>query len=139
MRMQSEQVPIGNIPRSMTVSVRGENTRAAQPGDHVTISGVFLPLLRTGFRQAVQVCNDYELFSCACRSAKPFQYASVSQGLLSETYLEAHSITLMNKTEDDELGMEELTDDELRQITGVLKWGFVSCVHIDTRNVSRTE
>lgn len=50
---------------------------------------------------------------------------SVSQGLLSETYLEAHSITLMNKTEDDELGMEELTDDELRQITGVLKWGFV--------------
>lgn len=45
---------------------------------------------------------------------------SVSQGLLSETYLEAHSITLMNKTEDDELGIEDLTDDELRQITGVL-------------------
>lgn len=44
----------------------------------------------------------------------------MSQGLLSETYLEAHSITLMNKTEDDELGIEDLTDDELRQITGVL-------------------
>lgn len=55
--VQSDQVPVGNIPRSMTVSVRGENTRAAQPGDHVTISGVFLPLLRTGFRQAVQVCK----------------------------------------------------------------------------------
>lgn len=31
----------------------------------------------------------------------------------------------MNKTEDDELGVEELTDDELRQITGVLNGGFV--------------
>lgn len=40
------------------------------------------------------------------------------QGLLSETYLEAHSITLMNKTEDDELGSEELSDEELRSITG---------------------
>lgn len=32
--------------------------------------------------------------------------------------MEAHSITLMNKTEDDELGNEELTDEELRSITG---------------------
>lgn len=71
---------------------RGENTRLAQPGDHVAITGVFLPLLRTGFRQA-------------------------TQGLLSETYMEAHSITLMNKTEDDELGNEELTEEELRSIT----------------------
>lgn len=40
------------------------------------------------------------------------------QGLLSETYLEAHNITLMNKTEDDELGNDDLTDEELREITG---------------------
>lgn len=52
---QSDQVPVGNIPRSMTVYVRGENTRLAQPGDHVAITGIFLPLLRTGFSQAVQV------------------------------------------------------------------------------------
>uniref|UniRef100_A0A665WP77 DNA replication licensing factor MCM7 n=1 Tax=Echeneis naucrates TaxID=173247 RepID=A0A665WP77_ECHNA len=88
----SDQVPVGNIPRSMSVYARGENTRLAQPGDHVAITGVFLPLLSTGFKQAVQ-------------------------GLLSETYLEAHCITLMNKTEDDELGNEELTDEELRSIT----------------------
>uniref|UniRef100_A0A1A7W9R7 DNA replication licensing factor MCM7 n=1 Tax=Iconisemion striatum TaxID=60296 RepID=A0A1A7W9R7_9TELE len=88
----SDQVPVGNIPRSMTVYARGENTRLAQPGDHVAIVGVFLPLLRTGFSQAIQ-------------------------GLLSETFLEAHSITLMNKTEDDELGKDELTDEELRSIT----------------------
>uniref|UniRef100_A0A9J8CA51 DNA replication licensing factor MCM7 n=2 Tax=Cyprinus carpio TaxID=7962 RepID=A0A9J8CA51_CYPCA len=88
----SDQVPVGNIPRSMTIYARGENTRVAQPGDHVAVSGIFLPLLRSGFRQAVQ-------------------------GLLSETYLECHCITLMNKTEDDELGTEELSDEELRQIT----------------------
>lgn len=52
---QSDQVPVGNIPRSMSVFARGENTRLAQPGDHVAITGVFLPLLRTGFRQATQV------------------------------------------------------------------------------------
>lgn len=48
-------MPVGNIPRSMSVFSRGENTRIAQPGDHVAITGVFLPLLRTGFRQAQQV------------------------------------------------------------------------------------
>lgn len=37
---------------------------------------------------------------------------------MAETYLEAHSITLMNKTEDDELGKEDLSDEELRSITG---------------------
>ncbi|GCB82069.1 hypothetical protein scyTo_0021517, partial [Scyliorhinus torazame] len=38
-------------------------------------------------------------------------------GLLSETYLEAHRISQMNKTEDDELGAQELSEDELKQIT----------------------
>lgn len=40
------------------------------------------------------------------------------QGLLSETYMETHSITLMNKMEDDELGNEELTPEELSSISG---------------------
>lgn len=57
---------------------------------------------------------------CPPACADCFSHASLFQGLLSETYLEAHAITLMNKTEDDELGVEELTDDELRQITGLL-------------------
>lgn len=46
--------------------------------------------------------------------------------------MEAHSITLMNKTEDDELGVEDLTDDELRQITGELNGDsefFSVCLH----------
>ena len=44
---------------------RGEVTRLAGPGDHVTVTGVFLPMTRTGFRQ-------------------------ITQGLLSETFMEAH-------------------------------------------------
>ncbi|XP_078057032.1 DNA replication licensing factor MCM7 [Mustelus asterias] len=88
----SDQVPVGNIPRSLTVYSRGENTRLAQPGDHVSITGIFLPMMRSGFRQVVQ-------------------------GLLSETYLEAHRISQMNKTEDDELGTQELSEKELKQIT----------------------
>lgn len=59
--LQSDQVPVGNIPRSMSVFARGENTRIAQPGDHVAITGVFLPLLRTGFRQAQQVSDQFQL------------------------------------------------------------------------------
>jgi DNA replicative helicase MCM subunit Mcm2 (Cdc46/Mcm family) len=62
---QSDQVPVGNIPRSMTIFAKGENTRLVQPGDHISVTGVFLPMLKMGFRQ-------------------------IAQGLLSETILEAH-------------------------------------------------
>ncbi len=41
--MQSEQVPIGNVPRSLTIHVKGELTKQCSPGDIVTISGIFLP------------------------------------------------------------------------------------------------
>ena len=52
--LQTDQVPVGHLPRSINVAVHGENTRLAQPGDHVSITGVFLPLLKTGFRQIAQ-------------------------------------------------------------------------------------
>ena len=38
----NDQVPVGNIPRSMTVITRGEVTRRASPGDHVLFTGVSL-------------------------------------------------------------------------------------------------
>ncbi|KAL8595686.1 DNA replication licensing factor mcm7-B [Nucella lapillus] len=87
----SDQVPVGNIPRSMTVLCRGEITRLSQPGDHMSISGIFLPMLKQGFRQ-------------------------MAQGLMSDTFLEAHRITKMNKTEDDELDDGGLSEEELRQV-----------------------
>lgn len=72
--LQSDMVPVGNIPRSMTIYCRGETTRAAVPGDHISVTGVFLPLLKVGFRQ-------------------------LQQGLLSESYMEAHVILLVTFVE----------------------------------------
>lgn len=84
----SDQVPVGNIPRSLTVVARGEQTRLCLPGDHVHITGVYLPMAKQGFAQ-------------------------LSAGLLSETYIEAHRIIKVNKTEDNELeGEEAITDEE---------------------------
>ncbi|KAF3762564.1 MCM-domain-containing protein [Cryphonectria parasitica EP155] len=62
-----EQVPIGQIPRSLTVSAYGSAVRQINPGDVVDISGVFLPTPYTGFR-------------------------AMRAGLLTDTYLEAHYI-----------------------------------------------
>ena len=61
----SDQVPVGNIPRTMTVIAKGENTRLVVPGDHVQVTGVFLPLLKSGFR-------------------------AMQHGLNAETFLDSH-------------------------------------------------
>jgi len=87
----SDQVPVGNIPRALTIIAKGENTRACRPGDHVGITGGFLPVLKTGFRQA-------------------------QQGLLSDTFVEAHNIVKLNKQEDEEMLADELTDEEAAKI-----------------------
>lgn len=58
---------MGSIPRSLTVNVYGENTRACAPGDVIRVTGVFVPLMRSGFKQ-------------------------IAGGLVSEVYLEAHHI-----------------------------------------------
>ncbi|XP_028155509.1 DNA replication licensing factor Mcm7 [Diabrotica virgifera virgifera] len=87
----SDQVPVGHIPRTLTVFCRGEVTRQALPGDHVAITGVFLPLLKQGFKQ-------------------------IMGGLLSDTYMEAHKIISLNK-----MNMENsdnlLTPEELATLT----------------------
>jgi len=78
----SDQVPVGNIPRSLEVFVKSDLTRQVFPGDHVAVTGVFLPSLKAGFRQMVG-------------------------GLISETYLDAHRIVKMNKNEESALETEE--------------------------------
>jgi DNA replication licensing factor MCM7 len=89
----SDAVPTGHIPRSITVYVRGDLTRLATPGDHVQICGIFLPIKTEGFK-------------------------AMASGLLSDTYLEAHKITRLSKSED-ELGVEQdMTEEELRALNG---------------------
>ena len=45
----SEDVPIGHVPRSMSISLIGEMTRKLAPGDTIDISGVFLPRPSVGY------------------------------------------------------------------------------------------
>ncbi|XP_064256745.1 LOW QUALITY PROTEIN: DNA replication licensing factor MCM7 [Passer domesticus] len=89
----SDQVPVGHLPRSLSLHLCGANTRQAQPGDHVRVTGTFLPLLRPGYRQ-------------------------VTQGLLSETFLEGHHLAKVNKSEEEEGEEGELSPEELQQIMG---------------------
>ncbi|KAH8884429.1 MCM2/3/5 family protein [Thozetella sp. PMI_491] len=63
----AEQVPIGQIPRTLTVLCYGSQVRRMNPGDVVDIAGVFLPTPYTGFQ-------------------------AMRAGLLTDTYLEAHHI-----------------------------------------------
>ncbi|KAH9981743.1 MCM2/3/5 family-domain-containing protein [Russula compacta] len=63
----ADQVPVGHIPRSMTLHVNGSLTRTMNPGDIVHLGGIFLPIPYTGFQ-------------------------AVRAGLLTDTYLEVHHI-----------------------------------------------
>lgn len=71
----SDTMPVGAIPRSISVLVRGENTRLAAPGDSVRISGIFLPHLKSGFR-------------------------AMGHGLLSEVFVEVQHIELVSRSGD---------------------------------------
>lgn len=63
----SNQVPVGHIPRTLSVHVNGDLVRSMNPGDTVDVSGIFMPAPYTGFR-------------------------ALKAGLLTETYLEAQHV-----------------------------------------------
>jgi DNA replication licensing factor MCM7 len=41
----SHQVPVGHVPRSLTVYALGESVKQCSPGDSVTIHGIYLPTI----------------------------------------------------------------------------------------------
>lgn len=69
---QADQVPVGHIPRSMTIHLYGGLTRKVNPGDVIHVGGIFLPTPYTGFR-------------------------AMRAGLLQDTYLEAQNIHQLKK------------------------------------------
>lgn len=71
----SSQVPVGHIPRSLSVHVNGDLVRSMNPGDTVDISGIFMPSPYTGFR-------------------------ALKAGLLTETYLEVQYVKQHKKQYD---------------------------------------
>ncbi|CAK7900398.1 DNA replication licensing factor Mcm7p [[Candida] anglica] len=68
----ADQVPVGHIPRSLTVHVNGDLVRSLNPGDVADISGIFMPSPYTGFK-------------------------ALKAGLLTETYLEAQYVNQFKK------------------------------------------
>ncbi|KZZ88686.1 DNA replication licensing factor mcm7 [Ascosphaera apis ARSEF 7405] len=68
----ADQVPVGHIPRQLTVHCNGALVRQMNPGDVVDIAGIFLPIPYTGFR-------------------------ALKAGLLTDTYLEAQHVTQHKK------------------------------------------
>ncbi|KAI0910524.1 DNA replication licensing factor mcm7 [Ustulina deusta] len=92
----AEQVPIGQIPRTLTIMCYGSAVRKVNPGDVVDISGVFLPTPYTGFK-------------------------AMRAGLLTDTYVEAHHIVQHKKAYD-----EMIIDDKLlRRISAFNQSGTV--------------
>lgn len=88
----SDQVPVGHIPCTITVEAYGEQTRNCIPGDHISVSGIFLPIEKQGFRMR-------------------------TGGLTADTCIEAHFITQMSKTDDEEVTDEAMTADEVKSLT----------------------
>ncbi|WVQ81309.1 hypothetical protein IAT38_003432 [Cryptococcus sp. DSM 104549] len=68
----ADQVPVGHIPRSMTIHLYGTLTRSVNPGDVVNIAGIFIPTPYTGFR-------------------------AMRAGLLQDTFLEAMHVHQLKK------------------------------------------
>ncbi|KAI8927057.1 MCM2/3/5 family-domain-containing protein [Entophlyctis helioformis] len=79
----TEQVPIGHIPRSMSVYLTEEQTRCVSPGQIAYISGILMPIPFTGFR-------------------------AMRAGLITDTYLEAHHIEQLKKQYSQIEGTDEL-------------------------------
>ncbi|KAF7194758.1 DNA replication licensing factor mcm7 [Pseudocercospora fuligena] len=72
----ADQVPVGHIPRQLTIHCHGELVRQVNPGDVVDIAGIFLPTPYTGFK-------------------------AIRAGLLTDTYLEAQYVHQHKKAYDD--------------------------------------
>ncbi|PWN36263.1 putative DNA replication licensing factor [Meira miltonrushii] len=73
MQEMTDQVPVGHIPRMMTIHMSGPLTRSLNPGDVCDVSGIFLPTPYTGFK-------------------------AIRAGLLTDTFLQAQHVRQLRKS-----------------------------------------
>jgi DNA replication licensing factor MCM7 len=72
-----DQVPVGHIPRTVSVVARGQLARQLQPGDVVTMAVVYTPTPYTGYR-AIRAGLIGE--PCSCAVARPsMRFASCTR------------------------------------------------------------
>ncbi|RFU26169.1 hypothetical protein B7463_g10178, partial [Scytalidium lignicola] len=72
----ADQVPVGHIPRMLTILCHGALVRRINPGDVIDCAGIFLPTPYTGFK-------------------------AIRAGLLTDTYLEAQHVIQHKKAYED--------------------------------------
>lgn len=87
----SDQVPIGQIPRTLSVYLKGDLVRSCNPGDVVDVSGVFLPAPYTGFQ-------------------------ALKAGLLTDTYLESQYV-YQHKKQYDLLGIDQEAEEKIDELS----------------------
>ncbi|KAK6344075.1 Mcm2-7 hexameric complex component [Orbilia brochopaga] len=87
----SDQVPVGHIPRTITIQCHGAQARSINPGDVVDVAGIFLPTPYTGFR-------------------------AIKAGLLTDTYLEAQHVTQHKKQYQDIKVIDPQTDKRIKEL-----------------------
>lgn len=56
----ARDVPMGSVPRSMSIILKGALTQTLLPGESVTITGVYLPVKHTGFSK-IRKGNQVEM------------------------------------------------------------------------------
>lgn len=83
----ADQVPVGHIPRSMTLHLYGPLVRSTSPGDVVNVTGIFIPTPYQGFK-------------------------GIKAGLLTDAYLECHHISQLRRSYES----LEITTDVISQI-----------------------
>ncbi|KAI5819412.1 MCM2/3/5 family-domain-containing protein [Pyronema omphalodes] len=89
----AEQVPVGHIPRSLTIHAHGDLCRTITPGDIVDVAGIFLPTPYTGFK-------------------------AIKAGLLTDTYLELQHVEQHKKQYDTSIHLDAAMErrfEELRR------------------------
>ncbi|KAL3921569.1 MAG: hypothetical protein SGILL_002682, partial [Bacillariaceae sp.] len=93
------QVPMGHVPRSLSVICRGELTRLANPGDVTTVDGIFLP----------QKVNDGH----GARGRKA--------GLMTTLFLDAQNIMVHKKSYEESSIRDSLSEEEAAKLDADLQ------------------
>lgn len=86
----ASDVPPGNIPRMLSIHVRGPIVRSMTPGEMVDVSGIFLPQPYTGFQ-------------------------ALRAGLLTETYLDAQFVK-QHKRKYESLGLTDEVKEKIDKL-----------------------
>mmetsp|Transcript_15264 Transcript_15264/g.62328 ORF Transcript_15264/g.62328 Transcript_15264/m.62328 type:complete len:220 (+) Transcript_15264:976-1635(+) len=106
---------MGSIPRSMTVHMTAELTRACKAGDNVVLTGIFLPVPYTGYRalRAGLLSDTYVKRSSHWVRLQWLKWVYCVSTVLCR-YLEAMHIEKLKKDYDEQVNSPEVQEQLVR-------------------------